>query len=1017
MARILGLDGGIASIGWAVLDMNADAGTILGAGTRMFDAPETDKERTPTNALRRQHRGQRRVIRRRRQRMSAVRQLFVTHGLLTEAGRGALAAPSLDPWALRVAALDRVLAPGELAVALGHIARHRGFRSNSKRDRGSNAASDTSKMLKAIAATEARLAGWRPVGEMFGTAPEYAARKHNRDGDFSRTILRGDLEAETRAIFSAQRRLGSPAAGEALEAAFARAAFDQRPLQDSEHMVQRCPFEREEMRTARRGYAFEMFRLLSKLNTLSLVSGGHEPQRLDPDQVAAVTRDFGHQKKITFKSLRRLLDLDPRTRFDGIAPEDEIRDVVARSGNAAEGTAALRAAVGDGGWRALMARPEQRDRIAEIITFRDDPASIRAGLEGIGLEPVLTDALMTGVTEGLFAQFKGAGHISAKAARALLPGLARGLVYSEACAEVGYDHAARAQVSLDDIRNPVARKAMGEMLKQVRAIVREYGLPDYIHVELARDVGKSAEERDEISRGIETRNREKDKRRAEFAELLRREPDDAELLRFELWREQNGRCLYSDEAIPPGALAATDNSVQVDHILPWSRFGDDSFVNKTLCTARANQEKKGRTPFEWFTADRPPAAWEAFAARVEGCKGMRGRKKRGFYLRRNATEVEERFRARNLGDTRYATRVLADLLVRLYPKDGQRHVLARPGALTAKLRRAWGLEDIKKDEAGKRRADDRHHALDAIVIAATSESMLQRLTRAAQAAERSGAPRGFDFGAVKEPWEGFRDAARAATDAVFVSRAERRRARGEAHAATIRQVRERDGKTIVYERKRVADLKLADLERMKDRERNEAVVAALRAWIESGKPKDALPRSPKGDVMRKVRLATDGKVAVELRGGTADRGEMVRVDVFRAPGGKRRDRFHLVPLYPHQVADRVGWPKPPDRAVVQSKPESEWTPMGTGFEFLFSLYPHTLTEALKSDRTSIKGYFKGIDRSTGAISLAAHESAQNLVRGIGTKTLDGFRKLSVDRLGRVHPVTRESRTWHGVECT
>ena len=135
----------------------------------------------------------------------------------------------------------------------------------------------------------------------------------------------------------------------------------------------------------------------------------------------------------------------------------------------------------------------------------------------------------------------------------------------------------------------------------------------------------------------------------------------------------------------------------------------------------------------------------AFAARVEGCKEMKGRKKGGFYLRRNAKEVEERFRNRNLGDTRYATRLLLDLLARMYPEDGKRHVLARPGQLTAKLRRAWGLDDLKKDVNGKRQEDDRHHALDAIVLAATSESMLQRLTKAAQEAERQGAPRGFDF--------------------------------------------------------------------------------------------------------------------------------------------------------------------------------------------------------------------------------------------------------------------------------
>ncbi len=1016
MTRILGLDGGIASIGWAMLDVDDGNGTILGAGSWMFDAPETDKERTPTNALRRLHRGQRRVIRRRRQRMAGLRQLFAAHHLLADEGRDALRISGLDPWALRVAGLDRALTPPEFAVALGHIARHRGFRSNSKRDRG-NAASETSKMLGEIGKSEERLARWRSVAEMLLNDPAYAGRLHNRDGDFSRSIMRKDLEAETRALFAAQRRFGNVQAGEEMETAFADLAFNQLPLQDSEHMVQACPFEPAERRTARRGYSFELFRLLSRLNNLRLLTGGGE-QRLDSSQIAEITRDFGKQKKITYKSLRRLLDLAPGTRFDGIGPEAEGNDVVARSGNAAEGAATLRAAVGEAGWRSLLVAPGLADRVAEILTFRDAPESIREGLGTLGIEPALLDVLMQGVESGAFVNFGGAGHISAKAARALLPALARGLGYAEACAEVGYDHAARPEVKIGDVRNPVARKALSEMLKQVKAAVRHYGLPDLIHIELARDVGKSAEERDEITRGIEKRNKEKDRRRAEFVDALGRAPSEEELLRYELWKEQNGRCLYSDDSIPVTALVASNNTVQVDHILPWSRFGDDSFINKTLCTGQSNQRKKGRTPFEWFQADRQPAEWTAYVARVEGCKEMRGGKKRGHYLRQNAAEVEERFRSRNLGDTRYAVRVLAGLLTGLYPADGERHVWTRPGALTAKLRRAWGLDDLKKGADGKRLADDRHHALDAIVIAATSESMLNRLTRAAQAAERAGAPRGFDFTELAEPWSGFRDQARAVTEAVFVARPERRRARGEAHAATIRQVRERDGKTVVYERKRVADLKPADLDRVKDAERNAATVASLRTWLEAGKPKDAPPLSPKGDVIRKVRLATDGKVAVELRGGTADRGEMVRVDVFREPGsGKRRDRFHLVPIYPHQVADRVGWPKPPDRAVVHSRPEEEWTAVGPPFEFRFSVFGNALLEVAKTDGEILRGYFKGLDRSTGAIALADHVSSQQLTRGVGSKTLLSFRKLSVDRLGRRSLVSGETRTWHGEACT
>src|SRR6185437_8663039 len=154
--RIFGIDGGIASIGWAVLDLD-DGILAINAGVRTFDAPETDKERTPTNAVRRLHRGQRRVIRRRSQRMSELRRLFQQHGLIANADRSALAPkkdhPRIDPWHIRSAALERVLTSAELAVALGHIARHRGFRSNAKREAGANATDETSKMKKGIAAT------------------------------------------------------------------------------------------------------------------------------------------------------------------------------------------------------------------------------------------------------------------------------------------------------------------------------------------------------------------------------------------------------------------------------------------------------------------------------------------------------------------------------------------------------------------------------------------------------------------------------------------------------------------------------------------------------------------------------------------------------------------------------------------------------------------------------------------------------------------------------------------------
>ena len=1023
--RIFGIDGGIATIGWAVLEQNDDVMTVAHAGTRTFDAPETDKTRTPTNAVRRLHRGQRRVIRRRRQRMTELRQLLRGLGILPDARRDALAPkkgePHLDPWHLRAEGLDRLLTDPEFSAVLGHIARHRGFRSNAKREAGANANDETSKMKKGIALTSERRAGYRSVGEMFASHPEYQDRKHNRGLNFDRSILRGDHEDEIRTLFAAQRRLGNPAAMEELEAEYARIAFTQRPLQDSEHMVGFCLFEAGEKCTARRSYAFEMFRLLSRLAAIKLTTRGQD-NALMAEQMALAAADFGKQKKLTWKWLRRTLDLAPGVRFTGIADKDEGNDFVARAGNAAEGTYTLRELLGDAGWRVLMHNPVMRDRVAEVLTFREDPERIRLGLIEAGVEPPILEALMHGVDTGAFAQFTKAGHISAKAARRLLPALALGKVYSAACEDVGYNHAAQAEVKLEDVRNPTARKAVTEYLKQVRAMIKAYSMPDFIHIELARDIGIGAEERDKITKGIEDRNKQRDKLRAELQDLLRREPNLDDMIRYELWKEQNGFCLYTGDPIPFDVFAARDNRLQVDHILPWHRFGDDSFWNKTLCFAHANQAKKGRTPFEWLTEE--GSNWDLFAERVERCKEMRGRKKGAFYLRKNAKEVEDTFRERNLNDTRYATRLLLGLLKQRYPGV---EVRARPGQLTAKLRRAWGLDDLKKDAKGNRLDDDRHHALDAIVVAATTQSMLQRLTTAAQEAIRLGKGRGFDFENLPPPALGFREVVRDVVDKVFVSRAERHRARGEAHAATIKQVREVDGKPVVFERKAVEKLSLGDLELIPVPEPygkigdpgklRDELVETLRAWIEAGKPKNDPPLSPKGDAIRKVRVATKDKVAVTVRGGTADRGDMARVDVFAKANKRGKREFYLVPIYPHQVADREKWPVPPDRAVIGAKAEEEWTLVDASYQFLFSVTQNSLIEMTKPDGEVVLGYFKGVDRSTAAIHVARHRNSRDLIRSTGSKTLLNFRKLAIDRLGTRSIIELEVRTWHGEACT
>jgi CRISPR-associated endonuclease Csn1 len=1046
-----GIDLGIGSCGWAVVESSKTAdseGNIPAMGSWIFDVPETDKEKTPTNQLRRANRLLRRVIRRRRNRMSELRQLFHQTGLLPNRDAMALALPEHDPWELRARGLDKPLSGKEFAAALGHIAKRRGFKSASKQ-KTANTTSDDKKMLAALDKTREKLARYRTAGEMFARDPEFSLRRRNRDGVYDRTAMRDDLAQEVRTLFASQRRLGMALATEELEEAYIKIAFRQKAMQDSEKLLGFCPFEKQEKRAAKLSPSFEKFRLLTRLINLRVtMTEGERP--LTVDEIALATADLGKTATLTVKTVRKLIRLPDEQRFTTIKAEQESEDIAARKGEAMAGTSTLRKAFGDALWAEIQAKPAQLDQIAHILSFYETAEKITKELQALKLEEAVMVALVAALEDGKFAKFKGAAHISALAARNLLPHLAASKRYDEACQLVGYNHAASSLSHVEHVKdkasfkalvaevgeniaNPIARKALTEGLKQLWAMRNRFGLPGAIYIELARDVGNSLEKRNEIKKGIDDATAQRERERKEAREQLGLEDITGDtLLKYRLWKEQNGFCLYTGEYIEPDKIKSGDNSVQVDHILPWSRFGDDSYNNKTLCLTRANQRKKRDTPFEWFTKDKTPDEWELFSQRIESNKALRGFKKRN-YLLKNAKEAEEKFRSRNLNDTRYACRLLAEALKLFYPvgdrqeKGVNRRVFTRPGQLTAALRTAWGLESLKKVD-GKRIADDRHHALDALVVAAVSEGEVNKLTKSFQEWEQQGL--GRPLRSVPEPWEGFREQAKTVYAGVFVARPERRRAKGEGHAATIRQVKTRNGETQVFERMAVKQLgidknkfveskALAQLERLKDPDRNQAVIEAIKSWIAAGRPmeEDKLPRSPRGDVITKIRLIARNKPAVPVRGGSADRGEMVRVDVFSMPNKKGKDEWYLVPVYPHQVMDRKDWPQPPMRSVVAYKDEEEWTEICSNHIFRFSLYPRSYVEAVKSSGEVISGYFGGLHRGTGAINLFNDNDPKSGTSGIGAKTLLTINKYSVDRFGNKSRVISEVRTWHGEVCT
>ena len=156
--------------------------------------------------------------------------------------------------------------------------------------------------------------------------------------------------------------------------------------------------------------------------------------------------------------------------------------------------------------------------------------------------------------------------------------------------------------------------------------------------------------------------------------------------------------------------------------------------------------------------------------------------------------------------------------------------------------------------------------------------------------------------------------------------------------------------------------------------------------------------------MRTVTLVIDKLSGIPIRGGVAKNDSMVRVDVFAKAG-----KYHLVPVYVHHRATGL-----PDRAIVHSKDEAEWTLMDSSFAFLFSLHANDLVRVTQKGKDQITGYYSSSNRSTGAIDLWAHDrnhavGKAGLMQSIGVKTALSIEKFNVDVLGRIYPATPEPR--------
>jgi CRISPR-associated endonuclease Csn1 len=318
--------------------------------------------------------------------------------------------------------------------------------------------------------------------------------------------------------------------------------------------------------------------------------------------------------------------------------------------------------------------------------------------------------------------------------------------------------------------------------------------------------------------------------------------------------------------------------------------------------------------------------------------------------------------------------------------------------VTAHLRRLWGLNHILADTGEKNRADHRHHALDALVVACAHPGVTQMLSRFWQMKDDPRAA-GLEKPMLAPPWASIRQDAQTSADQIIVSHKVRKKVSGGLHKETVygdtgeTEIKGKTAYSLFVRRKKVEVLTKGEYEDIRDPH----IARILQQWLadRGGDPKkinwSSYPRvSETGPEIRSVRILIKQQKALmaPVSTGYADLGSNHHIAIYRRPDGKAE--FEVVSLF--EASRRLAKREP---IVRRERP---------GCSFVMSLAAGDMLEIPSGDKA-------GIWTVTGAWSSGqlVIEKANDAAHGSVTRPMpnsilkEHCRKISVDPIGRVRP--------------
>lgn len=860
MTKILGLDLGTNSIGWAITEKQDNSFALLERGVDIFQegVNRTKTGEEPMVKIRTDARALRRHYYRRRLRKIELLKVLVANNLCPYLSNEQLDAwrykkqyPLVDefmawlrscdsnnPYADRYKSLTKVLDLNNqedrhtLGRALYHLSQRRGFLSNRKDAEGG----EDGKVVGSIKRLDEKMAeaGCSYLGEFYYKL--FLADKKIRTGDeYGYAGRIAHYEKEFNAICEKQRL------SDDLREALHRAIFFQRPLKSQKGLVGSCTFEKDKTRCPISHPRFEEFRMWCFLNNVKVKTYLDDEYRpLNEEEISKALPMFYRKSRpnFDFEDIAKAVagkkrgcyaykedKCDAPYRFNfrmttsvsgcpvtaqlreifGNEWENSICEVYLKGGGKSQcqivndvwhslyffddndklytwAKTNLQLEDGEAAKFVKIKTPQDYaslslcaiDKILpwlrlgyryyEAVFLANLPQVVAADAWGNeGIRKRVVDAVTTVVAESCNA--KGATMENVIYNALLDCGLCGDEIridrlYHPSMIET-YQDAKPDEQELtllgsprtSSVRNPMAMRALFRLRVLVNNLLKEGKIDcdTKINIEFARGLNNANKRK-----AIEVYQREQEKRHKEYAENIRKlfkeecgvdiEPMEDDILKYQLWEEQNHQCLYTGQTIRISDFIGANPRFDIEHTVPRSRGGDNSQMNKTLCESNFNRDvKKGKLPAELANhaevlARIEQLGWddkcEELYKQIERTKGSFSTKEikdamiqkrhrlmmeldywKGKLSRFTMTEVPEGFSNRQGVDIgiigRYA---------RLYLKTVFNKVYVVKGATTADFRRAWGLQE---EYAKKERVNHIHHCIDAITIACIDSKSYQ----------------------------------------------------------------------------------------------------------------------------------------------------------------------------------------------------------------------------------------------------------------------------------------------------